>query len=61
MSKAKTGAKTKAESSVAESESAPDFSNVTFQSWGTFFSFIAGHEPTKENIQFFINQSYFEL
>lgn len=34
---------------------------MTFQSWGTFFSFIAGHEPTKENIQFFINQSYFEL
>ena len=57
----KTGAKTKSDSSVAESEAAPDFSNVTFQSWGSFFSFIAGHEPTKENIQFFINQSYFEL
>lgn len=30
------------------------------QSWGTYFNFIAGHEPTKDNIKFFINDSYAE-
>ena len=46
---------------MKEENITPDFSNVTFQSWGTFFSFISGHEPTKANIEFFVNKSYDEL
>ena len=31
------------------------------ESWGTYFSFISGHEPTKDNIKFYINDSYAEM
>jgi len=31
------------------------------QSWGTYFSFISGYGPTKENIKFYINDSYNEM
>jgi hypothetical protein len=62
--KAMTGAKTQAKTGtkmVEETTSTPDFSNVVFQSWGNYFSFISGYEPTKDNIEFYINRSYAEL